>query len=83
MTDLGCKGCAPSPIFFFIFIQFSAKIMSNNSLMPPSKIGAPPGSATVNVHIKLILWSGNNLFKKKKLYSNMFYPKMADPKFLL
>ena len=52
LTDLGGEGCvAPSQSnFFFIFMQFSAKIMPKNRLVtPPLGLAHPlenPGSTT-------------------------------------
>ena len=72
MADLGGArpGAPPSfqSIFFFIFMQFSAKIVPNNSLPQPSGVDAPipfpvgnPGSATkttLDREKKLVLGSG-------------------------
>ena len=38
--ELGAEGQSLLPSYFvFIFLQFSAKIKSNNMLVPPSEVG--------------------------------------------
>ena len=52
VADLG--GALLSIQCLFIFIQFSAKIMPKNKLVPPLWVGTPlgkPGSANVNLYL--------------------------------
>ena len=55
--SMSLKQLRPDGPIFFIFIHFSAKLMPNNRLRPPSGVGSPgnPGSATGKEFSTLIL----------------------------